>query len=104
MRVYTRLEYQMLSDGNLKLVTEESFDYSGPVAQCLRAEEGAAKAAASTAAGVGAGLGQTAAGERGIVHPFYQREMQAEHAYDPTQLNERHFTLVEGLNNTPFSR
>src|ERR1035437_5050040 len=88
MRVYTRLEYQMLSDGNLKLVTEESFDYSGPVAQCLRAEEGMAKTAASTAAGVGAGLGQTAAGVRGIVQPFYQREMQAEHAYDPTQLNE----------------
>jgi hypothetical protein len=54
----------------------------------LRAEEGAAKGAATTAAGVGANLGTAATGERNVVQPFYQREMQAEHAYDPTQLNE----------------
>lgn len=88
MKVYTRLDYQMLPDGNLKLVSEESFDYFGVVSQCLRAEEGMAKNAATTAANVGASLGQTAAGERGVIDPFYRREMQAEHAYDPTQLNE----------------
>ena len=54
----------------------------------LRAEEGAAKNAASTASTVGAGLGTTAAGERSVVQPFYQREMETEHAYDPTQINE----------------
>jgi hypothetical protein len=54
----------------------------------LRAEEGAAKTAAGTAATVGAGLGTTAAGERSVVQPFYQGEMQTEHAYDPTQINE----------------
>ncbi len=54
----------------------------------LRAEEGAAKNAATTAAATGANLGTVAAGERGVVQPFYQREMQAEHAYDPTQINE----------------
>ena len=54
----------------------------------LRAEEGAAKSAAATAATTGAGLGQVAAGERGKLQPFYQGEMQAEHAYDPTQINE----------------
>src|SRR5665213_1451532 len=54
----------------------------------LRAEEGMAKTAAGTAATVGAGLGQTAAGERSVVQPFYQQEMQAEHVYDPTQINE----------------
>jgi hypothetical protein len=54
----------------------------------LRAEEGAAKTAATTAAGVGANLGTAASGERSAVEPFYKREMTAEHAYDPTQLNE----------------
>lgn len=54
----------------------------------LRAEESMAKNAAGTAATVGTGLGQTATTEREAVQPFYQREMSAEHAYDPTQLNE----------------
>lgn len=88
MKVYTRLEYQMLPDGNLKLVKEESYDYSGVVAQCLRAEAGAAMDAEKTAASTAAGLGQAAGEERGQLTPFFQREMQAKHAYDPTQLNE----------------
>jgi hypothetical protein len=60
----------------------------GLEAICLRAEEGAAKAAAGTAKDVGAGLGNTAAGELGQVQPFFSREMHAEHGFDPTQLNE----------------
>lgn len=87
-KVYTRLEYQMLPDGNLKLVKEESYDYFGVVAQCLRAEAGAAMDAAAQAKATAAGLGQSAAGELGQVQPFYAREMHAEHAFDPTQLNE----------------
>lgn len=54
----------------------------------LRAEEGAAKNAAATAATTGANLGQVSAGERARLQPFYQGEIQAEHAYDPTQINE----------------
>lgn len=54
----------------------------------LRAEEGMAKQAAATAAATGAGYGSTAAGERTAIEPFYRREMQAEHVYDPTQINE----------------
>ena len=88
MKTYTEIKYQMLPDGGLEFVSEKSFEYEGPVAQCLRAEEGAAKAAAGTAAGVGAGLGQTAAGELGAVQPFFSREMHAEHGFDPSQLNE----------------
>ena len=87
-KVYTRLEYQMLPDGNLNLVREESYDYFGLVALCLRAEAGAAMGAAKTAGEVGANLGQVSGQERSVVQPFYQREMTAEHAYDPTQLNE----------------
>ena len=88
MKVYTRLEYQMLPDGNLKLVKEESYDYSGIVAQCLRAEEAAANAAAATARDTGAKLGTAAAGELGQLQPFASREMHAEHLFDPTQMNE----------------
>ena len=63
--------------------------YIQPALGCfLRAEEGMAKAAAKTAAGVGAGYGATAAGEGAQLNPFFSREMQAQHAYDPTQLNE----------------
>lgn len=54
----------------------------------LRAEESMANNAAATASEVGGELGQTAAGELGQVQPFFAREMHAEHAYDPTQLNE----------------
>jgi len=63
--------------------------YIQPALGCfLRAEEGMAKAAAGTAADVGANLGSVAAGERGVLQPFAQREMQAEHAFDPSQINE----------------
>jgi len=54
----------------------------------LRAEEGMAKSAAGTAAGVGTQLGSTAAAEGAQLNPFMSREMQAEHMFDPTQLNE----------------
>ena len=63
--------------------------YIQPFLGCfLRAEESMAKNAASTAADVGANLGSVAAGERGVLQPFYQREMSAEHMFDPSQINE----------------
>ena len=60
----------------------------GLEATCLRAEESMAKSAAGTAANTAAGLGNQAAQEGANLNPFYSREMHAEHAYDPTQLNE----------------
>src|ERR1039458_8291620 len=78
----------MLPKGGLEFVSEKSFDYSGPVAQCLRQEAGAAMDAAGTASKTGAALGQTAAGELGQVQPFYARNLHAEHEFDPTQMNE----------------
>jgi hypothetical protein len=63
--------------------------YIQPVLGCfLRAEEGMAKNAAKTAANVGDNLGSVAASERGVLQPFYQREMSAEHMFDPSQINE----------------
>jgi len=55
---------------------------------CIRQLVDQATQAAKTAGQVGAGLGATAAGEGAQLNPFYTREMQAEHAFDPTQLNE----------------
>jgi hypothetical protein len=54
----------------------------------LRAEVGAAQGAAKTAATTAANLGTQAAGELGQVQPVLQQEMHAEHAYDPTQIDE----------------
>jgi hypothetical protein len=55
---------------------------------CIRQLQSAATDAASTASKVGANLGNQAAQEGAQLNPFYSREMHAEHAYDPTQLNE----------------
>ena len=88
MKVYTRLEYQMLPNGGLELISEDSYSYEGPVAQCLRQAAAQAGQAANTAAATGAQLGGEAQGELGVLNPFATREMQAEHAYDPSQLNE----------------
>jgi hypothetical protein len=88
MKVYTQLEYQMLPDGSLKLVSEKSFEYEGPVAQCLRAEQAAADSAEATARDTGAKLGTQAAGELGQLSPFLSREMHSEHGFDPSQMNE----------------
>lgn len=54
----------------------------------LRAEEGMAKAAEQNAVATAGQLGQKASGELGQLQPFYSREMQAEHAFDPNQINE----------------
>ena len=47
-------------------------------------------AAANTAAAQGAAgqYGSTAAGEGAQLNPFFTQEMNAKHAYDPTQINE----------------
>jgi hypothetical protein len=54
----------------------------------LRAEEQTANDAAATAGNTAANLGSVAAGERGVLQPFAQREMSAEHMFDPSQINE----------------
>lgn len=53
----------------------------------LRAEAGAAMQAAGTAGNTAAQLGE-ASGESAQLNPFFSREMTAQHAFDPTQINE----------------
>jgi hypothetical protein len=54
----------------------------------LRQEVNEANAAATTAGDTAAGYGTQAAQEGAILNPALARETQAEHAFDPTQLNE----------------
>jgi hypothetical protein len=54
----------------------------------LRGEVNAANQAASTAGTTAANLGSQAANEGAQLNPFYNREMSAEHLFDPTQTNE----------------
>jgi len=90
MRVTVYANWKSMDDfcAGLPADAEKSFEYSGPVAQCLRQQVAQATQAAQTAAGVGAGYGAEAGGELGVLSPFYTREMQAKHAFDPSQLNE----------------
>ncbi len=55
---------------------------------CLRGASNEAQASEQNAVNTAAQLGGEAGGELATLSPFYQREMTAEHAYDPTQLNE----------------
>lgn len=55
---------------------------------CIRQLQQDATNAAGTAATTAAGLGNTAAQEGAVLNPFANREMHAEHAFDPTQINE----------------
>jgi hypothetical protein len=71
-------------------IWELGFDtYTASIKGCfLRAEEGMAKGAAGVAGNVAAGLGSQVANEGAQLNPFFQREMHAEHLFDPTQTNE----------------
>src|ERR1035437_9019115 len=55
---------------------------------CIRQLVQQATDAAATAGKVGAGLGQVAGSERSNLDPIYRREETAQHAYDPSQINE----------------
>jgi len=67
---------------------ETSFNSDVPYARLDRAAQQAAKNAASTAGNVAGQYGGAATSELGTLTPFYQREMTAEHAFDPTQTGE----------------
>ena len=60
----------------------------GLEATCLRQEADAAMAAEKQASQTAGTLGEAAGGELANLSPFYSREMQAKHAYDPSQINE----------------
>jgi hypothetical protein len=90
MRVTTFAKWDSIESfcAGLPADFEKSYEYEGPVALCIRQLVNQAEGAASNAGATAAGLGSQAASEGAQLNPFYQREMSAEHAYDPTQINE----------------
>jgi hypothetical protein len=88
MKVITKAVYKMLPNGGLEFVSEEAFEYSGPVAKLDRALQSAATKDATTAGTTAAGYGSTAANEGSTLNPFYTSEMKATHGFNPNQVNE----------------
>lgn len=84
MRITTKIVFDF--DG--KILEHEWFDYSGAVAFCDRAAQGAAKAAAKTAGDVATSEGDAATSERAALTPFYRSEMSAQHGFNPGQTQE----------------
>lgn len=68
--------------------SEKSYAYEGPVAKLDRGAQAAASKSAQAAGTSAAGYGSEAGAEHAALTPFYTQEMQAKHAFDPTQINE----------------
>ena len=85
MRVTTKFVCSMITG---EVFEHETYEYDGPVALCDRAAQGAAKTAAGTAGTVAGTEGANAQGEEAQLTPFYERNMNATHSFDPSQTNE----------------
>lgn len=85
MRVTTKFVCSMITG---EVFEHETYEYDGPVALCDRAANAASKQNATTAGNVAGTAGANAGGEEAQLTPFYQREMNATHGYDPYQANE----------------
>lgn len=88
MKVITKAVYEMLPDGSTRLVSEDSFEYFGPVDKLDRGLQSQAKNNATTAGSTAAGYGSSAGSEGATLNPFYTSEMKATHAFNPNQMNE----------------
>lgn len=97
MKIYTKLQFQMLPNNELMLLEAESYDYSGPLAQCDRWAQGAAQNATNNAENVAAQTGANAESEEAAVTPFLQSEMKATHGFTPGQTNELLTNELSGL-------
>lgn len=89
MKVITFAKFQMTENvGEYIPLSEESFEYQGPVAMADRAANAAAKSAANTAGQTASNFGAEADTEHGELAPFFANEMNAKHGYTPEQTNE----------------
>jgi hypothetical protein len=90
MRITTYATWKSMNDFVAGKPADQSISYEheGSVGLCNRAAASQAKGAASAAGNTASQLGTTSQNELGTLTPFFQREMKAEHLYDPTQMNE----------------
>jgi hypothetical protein len=84
VRITTRIVFDI--DGNI--LEHEWHEYYGPVALCDRAASNASKTNAATAGNVASQEGSSANAIGSQLTPFYRQEMNATHAFDPSQTNE----------------
>src|ERR1035437_6294327 len=97
VKIYTKLSYDMLPNGNWKLVSSESFEYTGEVALCDRAAHNMAKSLVGQEQQLQATEGAQAQQDRAEVMPFFTQEMKAEHGFTPGQTNEVLTNEMSGL-------
>jgi hypothetical protein len=89
MKISTRVVLQMTEKiGEYIPVSEESFEYFGPLALADRWAQGQAKENVDTAGGLMKASQDNALKERAMLNPIYQKEATAEHLYTPGQSNE----------------
>lgn len=89
MRIHTATTFQLTDDPLVYLpISDESFEYDGPVALADRAAQGQANKAQGAAASTGASEGSTASSLQSSLIPFYSKEMNADHAFSPDQTGE----------------
>lgn len=84
MKVTTKI----VLDKNYNVLEHEWYEYEGPVAKCDRWAQGQDKKNAGAAGDLATKSGATADTEHSTLGNFYNGEVNAEHMYDPTQLNE----------------
>lgn len=89
MKIATLVVMQMTDNiGEYLPIEKHEFEYDGVVELCDRAASSAAKQAGAQAATTESQAGSNATAEHATLDPFYTKELNAEHGFDPTQTNE----------------
>jgi hypothetical protein len=88
MRIHTKTVFQLTDDPYEYLpVSDESFDYSGPLALADRSAQAQAKNAANTAGANAADYGATAKGVNTFLQPTLERDVTNPVGFTPTETN-----------------
>src|ERR1700690_2738252 len=66
----------------------EGYEYAGPIARCDRSATAGAKKERDTDQSIAGTAGANAASARRAAAPLYKEEMNAQHDFNPGQLNE----------------
>jgi hypothetical protein len=86
MRVHTKTVWEIESG---RVLSDESYEYAGPVARCDRAAQSAASAAATTAANTGAAEGADASGINSTLTPFLTQQLLHPQGYSQQDLTQQ---------------
>jgi hypothetical protein len=93
MRIHTKTVFDIETG---RLLSDEWYDYEGPVALADRAIQGAANADAKTAGDTAAGYGSSAAGIGSTVIPTLTRDVTNPTGFTPTEKNQQLVASQQG--------